>query len=81
MNSLKIDLGDAGKAEIDISPAFSGSGVVISQKFIAIDGTLSTTVTCTCTDQGNTYSTSKSCANGNNTCDCSTPSNPRIICG
>lgn len=81
MNSLKVDLGHAGKAEVDVSPALSGSGVVISQKFTAVDGTLSTTVTCTCTDQGKTYSTSKSCPNGNNNCDCSTPSKPKINCG
>lgn len=81
MNSVNVDLGSAGKAEVEVSPASPGSGVVISQKFTATDGTLSTTVTCTCTDGGKTYSTSKSCPNGNNTCDCSTPSSPKITCG
>lgn len=81
MKKVEIDLVSGGKAEVEVFPASKGSGVVTSQKFTNANGTLSTTVTCTCTDGGKTYSASKSCPNGNNTCDCSTPSNPQITCG
>ena len=81
MSSARIDLGREGNVEVEVSAASPGAGVVVSQKFTASDGKTSTTVTCTCTSNGHTYSTTKDCPNGNNTCDCSTPSSPKITCG
>jgi len=37
------------------------------------------TVTCTCLSTGK--SVTKQCPNDNNTCDCSDPNHPKIICG
>lgn len=82
MSPIKFDLAGGGNVEVEVRQASPGSGVVLSQKFTTSDGTASTTVTCTCTDAaGKTHSTTKSCSNGNNTCDCSTPSSPKIACG
>ena len=68
-----------GCAEITVTAAEGGEGTGITQRF---EGAESVTVTCTCTSDGKTYSTTKTCPSGNNnTCDCSSPTNPRIICG
>lgn len=74
----KLSVAEVG-AEVTVKPAVGGLGIAISQKFVEIPD--SYTVTCTCTDGGKAYSTTTTCAGGNNTCDCSTPTSPRVICG
>ena len=82
MQATELEFSSGGKVQIDVAPASKGDGVIINQHFTTSSGTKSTTVTCTCTDaNGGTHSTTKQCPNGNNTCDCSTPSSPKIICG
>jgi hypothetical protein len=74
--TLKLD---EQRATVTIKAAVGGNGVGITQAFE--DVTNSVTVTCTCHSGNQTYSTTTTCPGNNNTCDCSTPSSPRIICG
>lgn len=67
-----------GGADITISSARGGNGTSVAQKADGVDGV---TVTCTCYDKDKSYSTTKTCSGVNNTCDCSTPTSPQIICG
>ena len=79
MKTVQIDLANGAKADISVAPASSGNGVVVVQKFPHTD---SATVTCTCIDGNKTYTTTAQCASiSGNTCDCSTPSSPRVTCG
>ena len=81
-NQMKFNLQGGGSVDVEVSQCLGGNGVTVSQRFTATDGTESTTVTCTCWDSaGHSYSTTKQCPDGNNTCDCSTPSSPKITCG
>ena len=79
MQNFQIEMANGKKAEITVSPASAGDGVLVVQTFANIE---TTTVTCTCTSDGKTYTTTKQCANaGDSFCDCRTPTNPTITCG
>ncbi|GGD98137.1 hypothetical protein GCM10010985_61110 [Caballeronia grimmiae] len=79
---MRVELHDLGTVEIEIEKCSSGHGVTVSQRFAAKDGTTSTSFTCTCYESnGKSYSKTITCPDGNNTCDCSTPSSPSPSCG
>lgn len=79
--SAKVQLNSGGTVEVETNEASNGEGFLTSAHYTSKVGVQSTTVTCTCYDHGNSWSTTKSCPNGNNTCDCTTPSSPTISCG
>lgn len=83
MASPAFTFKSGASVRVEVGEASPGDGVVVSHHFTASNGAQSTHVTCTCSDSatGKSYSTSKDCPNGNNTCDCSTPSSPKIYCG
>lgn len=73
-----MSLANGQTAEVSISAASQGNGVVVAHKFGKAG---ESTVTCTCTDaSGKTYTTTKECSGNSPTCDCSTPSSPKITC-
>ena len=67
-----------GPTDVTISSPKGDNGTMVAQMAKGVDGV---TVTCTCYDGDKSYSTTKICPGDKNTCDCSTPSNPTIICG
>jgi hypothetical protein len=79
MEDIKVKLSSGQTAQVSVSSAALGSGVMVVQRFG--DRAKESTVTCTCTDaSGKTYSTTKECSGNSPTCDCSTPSSPKITC-
>lgn len=74
----EFTLRDGTKFVVEIS-----NGESVKHYFVSPDPRiLSTTVTCICTSNGKTYSTTKDCpSNQGNLCDCSTPTSPSITCG
>lgn len=80
MKNVKLDLPRGETVDVTVASASSGTGVMVVQRFGSSQAG-STTVTCSCTDNGKTYTTTKECPGTNNTCDCSTPSKPKITCG
>jgi hypothetical protein len=81
MAAQRIDLESGASVDMEANAAKGGDGVVVSTRHQGADGTLSTSVTCTCYDSGGAHSVTKTCPNGNNTCDCSNPRSPQIYCG
>lgn len=78
-----VPLPTGGKLEIEVTDNSKGSAT-IKQSIFDVKGILlaDTTCSCICTSGGKEYKASKTCSSGKcGTCDCSTPTSPKISCG